>query len=143
MSNKRQRQEFDDRKLLKHHGWQVSKADSVKFNGGSKSETVHHLICKTLVCQVLRDHKYRVSTEVVHENNRGEIDVVGYGKDDDPLAVEVETNISTETKRDKIDRYVKGTPIRDCFFIEVNDMPENIVEAKAFIEHELFGMSAE
>ena len=130
---KRKQIEFQARKELINHDWDVSKTDSVEFNGGS--ETTSHFIGKALAAQVLREHGYRVSSEVKHPL-RGEIDVLAYGED--IIAVEIETDPKPDVIKDKIKRYVEGTPIRDIFVIEPPTNTTRIAKAKEDIENRLF-----
>jgi type I site-specific restriction endonuclease len=130
--NKRQQQERLARRKLKNAGWDVSKTDSVEFNSGS--ETTKHVVGKTLVAKVGKDQGYRVCSEVEHDD-RGEIDIVLYGrKDEAPVAIELETNPQEDTISDKVERYVRGTPIRDILLINLDDMPTDIDEAEEWIQ---------
>ncbi|MDL0127041.1 hypothetical protein [Halobacterium salinarum] len=131
---KRARIEYDGRQALQDAGWQLRKRDAVAFNGGS--ETDAHLLAKTLVAAVLRDQGYRIDTEV-EKDDVGEIDVVAYGGEGPPFAVEVETNPTQEVISDKLSRYYEGEPYRDVFVIDPSEMPDSISGAREFVEGEL------
>jgi hypothetical protein len=133
MTDKRRYQEYADRTELEKCGWNVTKAS--KYNSGS--ETLQHSMCKNLVGHYLTHIKGRnVCFEATHAE-RGEIDVLAWGGDDAPIAVECETSPVEDVVKDKIERYVHGTPIRECFVLNVNNMPTDIHEAYAWIESQL------
>lgn len=135
MTNKRSHREFSHRRELEAAGWQLRQRDAVAFNPGS--ETVRHAVCKMLVAFKLREKGYRVDTEVPKEGV-GEIDVVAYAAPDEPaFAVECETSPTDETLNDKMERYYHNEPFRDVFVLVVNDMPENILDALAWVEDQL------
>lgn len=131
--NARQAQEFRQRKVLRDHGWNVPQTDYIAWNSGS--ETVEHFLAKAMVGHALKQDGFRVASEV--EGPGGEIDVLAYGTDDEPVAVECETGLTDDVTSQKIGQYVRGTPIRDCLFVEVEDLPETIPDAYAFIRGEL------
>jgi len=132
--NKRTRREWEHRDTLKKAGWKVPKRDAVAFNGGT-SESAAHFFAKCAVAFVLKQDGYRVASEV--EGPTGEIDVVGYGTEDEPIAVEVETNPSEEVVQDKLSRYVHGQPFRDMFLLDVDELPETFDEAVEWVREEL------
>jgi len=123
--NVRTQREFHHRKTLRDAGWDVPQRDSVAFNGGS--ETPEHFFAKAAVAYVLKQDGYRVASEV--EGPTGEIDVVAYGTDDEPIAVEVETSPTDEVVQDKLERYVHGQPFRDMFLLDVDELPATFDEA--------------
>lgn len=131
--NLRQQREFHHRKVLRDEGWDVSQRDSVAFNSGS--ETLEHWISKCVVGFVLKQQGYRISSEV--EGPNGEADVLFYGTEDEPAVVEVETNPTEDVIESKLRRYVDGEPIRECYVLPVEDMPENIHDAREWAEAEL------
>lgn len=131
---KRQFEDWRGRKRLTDKGWDVQKKDAIKFNSGS--ETTKHLMCKTLVGQYLKQAKgYRIDSEVTHEK-RGEIDIVAW-KADDIISVECETDPTDKVISDKVNRYVRGTPMRECFVIPVNEMPTEMEEAYQWVANQL------
>ncbi len=133
---KRQRDEYQDRADLQDAGWAVEKRDAIAFNGGS--ETTRHVALKAIAGKVLRDHDYRVSSEVTHEDY-GEIDVLGYGGDGPPFAVEIETNPNREVVDSKLDRYVRSNDvIRECFVLPAEDAPSGFEAAYEWVDGRLF-----
>jgi len=133
---KREYEEATHRRELQDCGWDVRKRDSVAFNSGS--ETARHAVCKMLVAHYLKQEQgYRIDSEVEH-NDRGEIDIVAYGLEDEPaFAVECETSPTEDVIEDKIERYVYNTPMRDVFVLNVTEMPSDIMDAYAWVESEL------
>lgn len=133
---KRQQQEYQHRAELNSAGWQVKQTDSIQFNHGS--ETPRHLALKAITGKVLRDHDYRVSSEVTHPEH-GEIDILAYAGSEKAFAVELETNPSTETVESKLDRYVHSNQIiRECFILPVEDAPSEIDSVYDWVEARLF-----
>lgn len=119
---------------LKDYSVEVSKHNHTEHNSGS--ETVPHLVAKTLVARVGVVNGYRVSSEV--SVPEGSIDCVLWGHPDRlTYAVECETGLLPEVKESKVDRYVKQTPIDDIQFIEVNDLPMNMLKGYAYVANEL------
>lgn len=133
MSNLRTQQEFRQRQVLKEAGWSVSQTDSIEFNAGS--ESYEHFLTKSIVAYEMKKRGFRVASEV--EGPGGEVDLVFYGTEDHPLAIEVEKNITEEVIQDKLERYVYGEPFRDMLVIDVDELPENIDEARTWIRGEL------
>lgn len=131
---KRQHREYTGRLELTDAGWDVHKRDAVAFNGGS--ESLRHAVAKLLVARELRDRGYRIDTEV-HKGGAGEIDVIGYGTDDAPVAVEVETNPKEDVIEDKLARYYEGEPYREVFVLDPTEMPEQLQAASAWVTEEL------
>ena len=130
------KRKFDDwnaRKELANAGWNVQKQDAVKFNGGV--ESLAHANLKLVVAWYLKQEcGYRVDTEV--EMDGGEVDVVAW-KADDIIIVECETSPTQEVISDKIDRYVKDQPPRECWILNVNNAPANIHECYAWVADEI------
>jgi len=132
---KASRAEYEDRRMLQDAGWRVQQTDGVCFNGGS--ETQSHFLCKAHTAFVLRDRGYRVDSEV-KKDGVGDIDIIAYGKaDETPFAVECETKPDPKVISDKIDRYVTNEPYRECFVLDVDEMPSNHQDAIAWVRDNL------
>ena len=130
---KRSKDLYHNRKELESNGWGVVK--SSRYNSGS--ETLAHSVCKLITGHYLKhDCGYKVDFEVEHPT-RGEIDVLAWGETDS-ICVECETNPSDDTISDKIDRYVTGTPIRDMFLLNVDNLPVGWTEAYLWIDEQLY-----
>lgn len=121
---------------LQRHGWDVDKTDTVKFNHGSETEM--HTHAKTATCLLLKDHGYRVDTEVKHAE-RGEIDVVAIpcGGEEHPFAVELEHSPTDDVVSDKLSRYYDGTPYREVYVVNLNELPPDVLEMRTQIAAEL------
>lgn len=114
-------------RTLHDNGWNVSKTNQVEFNGGS--ETVKHSVGKMLAAHAGHNAGYRVSSEVEHAH-RGEIDVLLYGNPERmTLAVEVETSPTDDVIEDKVDRYIRGTPIDDIAIVNATTLPTDMLNA--------------
>lgn len=135
MTDKRQWDEYSHRRELQSAGWKVDRTDKIEFNSGS--ETVRHACCKTLVAMYLKKEKgLRVDSEVMH-SERGEIDIIGYSGEGAAIAVECETSPTDDVVSDKLSRYVENTPFRECWVINVTEMPENIMDAYEWVGGQL------
>lgn len=136
MSDKRRHDEYQARRELSDFGAKVQQRDAVAFNAGPSSETLKHYIAKAVTAYILRERGYRVDTEV--EMPDGELDVLGYANGEgDMIGVELETNVTQDVKSRKIDQFYTNTPLRECWIIEVNDLPTDIEAMKAEIEAQL------
>lgn len=133
--NKRTHREYDHRTTLRDAGWDVPLQDMVAFNSGS--ETLDHYRAKALAAWVLKQEGCRVASEV-EKDGVGEIDVIGYGIDDPPIAVECETDISDDVVRDKLERYVWGEPFRDLFVVAVDELPADRDAALEYVRESVF-----
>lgn len=132
--NKRTRREYEQRTVLQDAGWSLSKRDSVAFNSGS--ETLEHWTAKCLVAFALKKDGYRIASEVEGPDGQT-VDIIAYGTEDEPVAVETETNISDAVIEQKIGQYAKGTPIRDVFPVDVDGMPVRVDDALEYVRGEL------
>lgn len=133
---KRSRDEYEGRQQLQRSGWDVQKRDSVAFNGGS--ETRKHYHAKAATAFVLRDHGYRVDSEVENADGSAEADIVAYGHDNDCFVVELETEITDDVTTKKLNQFYHGQPFRECFILEVTDAPYDIDELHEWVEEQLF-----
>lgn len=126
MTTAREKKEYEDRRFLSDAGWSVAKKDNVSMHTGT--ETLQHFIGKALAAYRLNEVGYRIDSEVNHISGNA-VDVLAYGcKGRDPIGVEVETNLTKETKRAKIDKYVNDGRLSDLFFLEATEVPSNIVD---------------
>lgn len=130
---KRDYDEYSHRRELQDCNFKLQKRDAVAFNSGS--ETLKHAVAKLISAWYLKKKGYRVDTEVEMPN--GEIDVVGYAKEGAAIAVECETSPTEDIISDKLERYVHGQPIRECFIINVSEMPTDMLDALGYIQEEI------
>lgn len=134
MTNKRQREQYDQRTALKKANWRLDKSSRLH----KADETARHAVCKTLVGHYLKQELgYKVAFEV--ECEQGELDVLGYGLEDrlSPVGVEVETGLTSDVKSKKLDQYYRGEPLQELYFIEVNDMPAEMMPAYEWVGGEI------
>ena len=122
---------------LQNANVKATKENTIKFNAGGSSETIKHIVGKTLVARSGLLNGYQIDTEV--EVPQGEIDVLLHSHPDrSTYAVELETGLTDETKTSKIRRYVNSVaPIDDIIFIEVTNIPMDMVEAQEYINKQL------
>jgi hypothetical protein len=123
-----------DYRELKDHGVEVTRTNSIEFNSGS--ETATHVTAKALVGHIGLSNGYRVNSEV--HVPQGDIDMVLWGHPERlSYAVELEHSPTRETVESKVDRYVDQTCLDEIVVINLNDFPENYLEATEFIADEL------
>jgi len=136
MSDKRTRQEYDWRKELSQHGWNVRKRDAVSFNSGS--ETARHQHAKLATCRVLKHNDYRVDTEVTKQG-AGDVDCAAIPTQDDqkPFVVELEHSPTTDTVASKLERYYENEPWVECYVLNLNNAPLNCIDLEMHIADEL------
>ena len=85
----------------------------------------------------LRQKGLRVTTEAEH-GDRGQVDVLCHGPPDGaPYAVELETSPTEKVVTEKFKKYIENSPLREMYLINVNDCPENILEAYQWICEQL------
>jgi len=133
MTSKRGKDLYESRKELQKNGWDVTKAS--RFNSGS--ETINHSVCKHLSAHYLRHELgYKVAFETTHQK-RGEIDVLAWGERE-TICIECETNPNNDVVRDKLDRYIHGTPIDEMFVLNVDEMPYDIHGAYTWVDDQTY-----
>ena len=122
-------------RALKDSGASVQKHNQIRFNSGS--ETAIHVVAKALVGQVGIQHGYRVSSEV--DVPEGEIDTLLWGHPKRlTYAVELEHSPTDETKKDKLNRYVRRVDaIDDMVLINLNKLPMDVLEMREQIKGEI------
>lgn len=118
---------WEEYQNIQRYGWELQRQNQVRLNSGS--ETVKHCVAKMLAAHAGHQAGYRVASEVRHEQ-RGEIDVLLYGHDERiTLAVECETSPTDDVIEDKVDRYIRNSPIEDIAVINVTQLPTDMHEA--------------
>ena len=134
MTNKRQYDEYSQRKELQSANWRVEKADKIEFNHGS--ETNKHIQTKVAAAIVLQERGYRIDSEVEMEG--GTVDLLGYGRDDgDVIVVECETSPTEDVISDKIERYIYNQPPRECYVLDTNETPTDFIESIEWMRNQL------
>ncbi len=83
---------------------------------------------KLVVAYELKQHGYRVANEI--DGLSREIDVVWYGTEDTPIAVEVELNLHDDALMDEFERYGHGQQYRDMFLLDVDEISDGINAAR-------------
>jgi len=128
--------QWEEYRTLKQHGWELTRENSIQWNGGS--ETEKHIHTKLAVGHVAKQAGYRIDSETTHEGHRGEIDVLIYGHPTRlTYAVEIEHSPTQEVLDDKRARYVDGTPIDDMLPVNANECPMDIPELHAHVREVL------
>lgn len=116
---------------LRRAGWLVEKSPAVRFNAGGESESVGHIVSKTLTAKCCLQNGYMVDTEVTSDRGHGEIDVLAYSPDRINYAVELETNPDGGVVNDKKARYVDSNDvIGEIVVIEVASLPAHTLDMR-------------
>lgn len=117
---------------LQSAGWDARKETSISFNSGS--ETLAHAQCKFLTGWCYHERGFRVNSEV--EMDKGEVDILAYNAEES-IVVECETSPTDDVVSDKINRYVFDQPPRECFILNVNEMPLHALEGLGWVKDQL------
>ena len=118
---------WEEYRELQTRGWEPQKTNQVRLNSGS--ETARHAVAKMLVAHAGSNAGYRVSSEVPH-SHRGEVDILLWGHPDRlTLAVECEVSPTDDVVEDKVDRYIRDTPIDDLALVNVSTLSTDMLEA--------------
>lgn len=129
---------YDAHRELSDSGLTVRKERMPPMNAGGKSETVKHIVGKTLVAYIAAaEHGYQSDLEVPTDQGK-EIDCLLWGHPRRlTYAVELEHSPTEETKQKKLKQYVKAVPaVDDMLLINLNEMPVNMLDARAYLREE-------
>jgi hypothetical protein len=133
------RTQYTDYRTLQDSGVKLSKQNQIQPNAGS--ETIKHLVAKTLVGYIGLVNGYKVDSEVEivkHSETIGEVDCLLWGHPKRlTTAVEVETSPEENTMQDKKMRYIDGTAIQEIQVINVTELPLDMIEGAEQIGDEL------
>ena len=120
---------FKSRQMLEEDGFVLpeSSKNCLFANGGS--ESMKHWVVKSIIFKVLRGMGRRVGTEV--EVSGGIVDVLDT---DNMIAYEVENNFTRKKLNAKLTS-ISG--LRDVFFIDILEVPDDITEAESYIKEKV------
>lgn len=114
-------------KLLQENGFVLPDYSKNCLFCNSGNESVKHFLVKALIFKILRERSRTVGTEV--EVNGGIVDVLDV---DNLIAYEVETNLTKKKILEKLQMRV-----RDIFFIDTREVPNDIFEAEKFLREKI------
>jgi hypothetical protein len=120
---------FRSREMLREAGVAISESKVNCLLTNSGSETMKHWLVKAVIFKILRGMGRRVGTEV--EVNGGIVDVLDM---DNMIAYEVETCLTREKLKSKL---TSLSGIRDVFFIDVSEVPDDIPEAEQYVRQKV------
>lgn len=120
---------FKSERMLEENGFVLSdrSRNCLFTNGGS--ETMKHWLVKAIIFKILRERRAQVGTEV--EVNGGIVDVLDI---DNMIAYEVENRF---TKRKLMEKLRNISGLRDVFFIDILEVPDDICEAESFVREKV------
>lgn len=115
--------------MLEDKGFVLSdKSRNCLFTNGG-SETMKHWIVKSIIFKMLRNMGRQVGTEV--EVNGGIVDILDI---DNMIAYEVENNFTRKKLSAKLSSL---SGLRDIFFIDIIEVPDDLHEAEIFIREKV------
>lgn len=121
--------DFKSEQMLRDQGFVVSeKSRNCLFTNGG-SETMKHWLVKAMIFKSLRNIGRNVATEV--EVNGGVVDVLDT---DNMIAYEVENNFTRKKLNAKL---LNLSGLRDVFFIDILEVPDDIQEAEFYIKEKV------
>jgi hypothetical protein len=128
---KKEKEDWKKSKDFESAGIETHKRPGVYVDG--PRETPKHLFVKAMLGLVLTKKDRKWDTEV--KVNSGRIDVLSFGDpDSEPVAYEVETNVTPKRARQKANQYAIGR-IRDVLVIDPQDTPDDPEEAVKYLEN--------
>ena len=129
LSSQRKIPYYKSRQMLQENGFVLSERSKncVFTNGGS--ESLRHWIIKCIIFKILRNHGREVGTEVEVDN--GVVDVLDV---DNLIAYEIETDL---TKEKIIDKIKNLNSVRDVFFIDTREVPNDFFEAEKYLKEKI------
>lgn len=120
---------FKSERMLEENGFVLpERSKNCLFTNGG-SETMKHWLVKAIIFKILRERRAQVGTEV--EVNGGIVDVLDI---DNMIAYEVENRF---TKRKLLEKLRNISGLRDVFFIDILEVPDDICEAESFIREKV------
>jgi len=122
MSDKRTSEIYRQYQRLNHQGWAIeTTTNALEFNGGS--ETLHHVVAKSVAAKVCIDAGYRVRSEV--ECINGEADILAFGLEDRrPIVIELERDFEIEVQQKKLEQYNVGD-VSEVWVIDLDEAPSH------------------
>lgn len=120
---------FRSREMLHEAGLAISESKVNCLLAHNGSETMKHWLVKAVIFKVLRRMGRRVGTEV--EVNGGIVDILDL---DNMIAYEVETDLTREKLKSKL---ASLSGMRDVFFIDVLEVPDDIPEAEQYVRQKV------
>jgi len=128
---KAKQERIEQYRELKRNGWQIEDSSSyIKPNDGS--ESLSHLVAKSVAAKVCIDAGYTVASEVVNYNGK-EADIVAYGHENRrPIVVELENGLTDETKDRKL-RHYHVAPVREVYVIDLGRF--DVMDTRELYDH--------
>lgn len=116
---------YRSREMLRENGFVLPDRNKNCLFANGGSETMKHWLVKAIIFKSLREAGRRVGTEV--EVNGGIVDVLDA---DNMIAYEVENNLTRKKLSAKLSSL---SGLRDVFFIDILEVPDDMLEAEEYI----------
>jgi hypothetical protein len=120
---------ISSRIALKENGFVLDERHKNCIFPSTGSESVKHWIIKCLVFKILRDRGRQVGTEVEIKN--AIVDVLDTTS---IIAYEIETALTRQRILEKLRNFVS---VRDVFFIDTREVPDDIFEAEKYLRDKM------
>lgn len=137
MSNKAAHDTWEKGVLLDRHGFDAD-PNRVRIHS---NETPKHVAVRFLCAYLLQQagRAWDVEAEVTESGDR--VDVLDFGDfDEEPLAIELESQPDRKTLESKVERYVKNGPCRDVLPLDLRDCPDEIDAIIGWLNREIAGV---
>lgn len=120
---------FKSQQMLEDNGFILPERNKncLFTNGGS--ESMKHFLVKAIIFKTLRERGRQVGTEV--EVDGGIVDLLDT---DNMIAYEVENNFTMKKLRNKLTNL---SGLRDVFFIDILEVPDDIFEAESYLREKI------
>ncbi len=120
---------YKSRQMLEDKGFVISQSSRNCMFASTGSETMKHWLVKAIIFKLLRNMGREVGTEI--EVNGGIVDVLDA---DNRIAYEVENNFTREKLKSKLTNL---SGMRDVFFIDIVEVPDDMFEAEDYIRRKI------
>lgn len=117
--------QIEARRLLKENGIVINGNNKNCLFLHNKKESMKHFVVKAILFKILREKDRCIGTEIEIKN--GIVDLIDM---DNLIAYEIENGYSKKKIKEKLINY---EVVKDVFFIECKNVPENINDAEKYL----------
>lgn len=120
---------FKSEELLRNNGFVINERNVNSLFCNNGNESIKHFLVKSIIFKILRERKRRVGTEI--EVKTGIVDILDL---DSMIAYEIETNLTKQKIREKLLNLIS---VKDVFFIDTREVPDDIFEAEKYLKEKI------
>lgn len=137
MTNKQEADTYWKGQRLERYGFDAD-PNRVRIH---KTETPLHICARFLCGYVLQSADRAWDVECIVTDSGDRVDVLDFGEfDEEPRAIEFESNPDRKTVRSKATRYAIEGPLSDVLVLDLRECPERVDEIPEWIRSELGGV---